>query len=176
MVSKQFVDCRVNTKNEIFQNIPDVQKLKIDENSVAKTHNDAVDIIDSSQLKNECEKNEIGLKMNKTKERSFSPLFDFENDDADEGEDDGGNLEAEMLKLLEEIKNSDSNAAEEEEKDCDDDADTMVDLTFNEEKLLRNIMDRVSVHPFNLNSVLTSFPLLLRIPILLSSDRRESHL
>lgn len=64
-----------------------------------------------------------------------------------------------MLKLLEEIENSDSNAAKddnEDENDCDDDADAMVDLTFNEEKLLRNIMDRVSVHPFNLNSVLAS--------------------
>jgi hypothetical protein len=67
-----------------------------------------------------------------------------------------------MLKLLEEIENSDSNAAkddnDEDENDCDDDADAMVDLTFNEEKLLKNIMDRVSVHPFNLNSVLASMP------------------
>lgn len=94
-----------------------------------------------SQLNIEYDEAKIERK-NEAKDRSFSPLaLD------DEEDDDGENLEAEMLKLLSEIENSNSNAAPNEgkEDDSDDDADSMVDLTFNEEKLLKNIMDRVSV-------------------------------
>lgn len=56
------------------------------------------------------------------------------------------NLEDEIMRLCAEIENiNGNNIGAGNAITNDDNADEMVDLNFNEEKLLRNIMDRVSL-------------------------------